>query len=332
MQIKRWAASSPGWAITSLFMTASKFDSAPTGSSTIMRFLKPKGSPEPAAHGPALHAAEASGQAGTVCRDASLAAASSAEDDTHGSTPVRGPATAEALHSSSGGQMHNPAVAGAAYSWKEGHPIVQLHPLSMQLEGSASHGVEDASSKHLHMSDSTSMSHGHEPQQHLLEEPSRSVPAHELPHSPWHNRVGLQQVPEDTGPAEAVQACSATNEMLHGSACVPSGQDRSDDAHQAEAALQHVQAAKNSELMHSDAAVAGVAQGVAREGLGFQHPDSRMAGDNGDGRNFQAAVGSIGAEMEVAHESRHPSMSKVELDQAPLRPGQMSYQVRTHPQ
>ncbi|EIE19275.1 DNA/RNA polymerase, partial [Coccomyxa subellipsoidea C-169] len=43
--IKRWASDRPGWAITSLYMTASNFQAAPTGSSTITRFLKPKSAP-----------------------------------------------------------------------------------------------------------------------------------------------------------------------------------------------------------------------------------------------------------------------------------------------
>ncbi|CAL8468278.1 g7818 [Coccomyxa elongata] len=51
--IKRWAAERPGWAITSLYMTASNFSSAPTGASTITRFLKPRlGSPLPATSAP----------------------------------------------------------------------------------------------------------------------------------------------------------------------------------------------------------------------------------------------------------------------------------------
>ncbi|BDA43773.1 DNA polymerase eta [Coccomyxa sp. Obi] len=51
--IKRWAAERPGWAITSLYMTASNFSSAPTGASTITRFLKPRlGSPPPATSAP----------------------------------------------------------------------------------------------------------------------------------------------------------------------------------------------------------------------------------------------------------------------------------------
>ena len=69
VQIKRWAGTRPGWAITSLFMTASKFDSAPTGSSQITRFLRPKGSPAPAAsasastaHEPAASASAAASQ------------------------------------------------------------------------------------------------------------------------------------------------------------------------------------------------------------------------------------------------------------------------------
>ncbi len=53
VQIKRWAAERPGWAITSLYMTASNFSSAPTGASTITRFLKPRlGSPLPATSAP----------------------------------------------------------------------------------------------------------------------------------------------------------------------------------------------------------------------------------------------------------------------------------------
>ena len=44
-QIKRWASDRPGWAITSLYMTASNFQAAPTGASTITRFLKPKSAP-----------------------------------------------------------------------------------------------------------------------------------------------------------------------------------------------------------------------------------------------------------------------------------------------
>ncbi|KAK9915303.1 hypothetical protein WJX75_007291 [Coccomyxa subellipsoidea] len=41
--IKRWASErGPGWAITSLYMTASNFQAAPTGASTITRFLKPR--------------------------------------------------------------------------------------------------------------------------------------------------------------------------------------------------------------------------------------------------------------------------------------------------
>lgn len=74
VQIKRWAADKPGWAITSLFMTASKFDSAPTGSSTIMRFLKPKSSPKSTAHGSASLPTAPSMQSGAVCSKPSLSA------------------------------------------------------------------------------------------------------------------------------------------------------------------------------------------------------------------------------------------------------------------
>jgi hypothetical protein len=42
LQIKRWAVEKRGWAITSLYMSASNFVAAPTGSSTIMRFLAPR--------------------------------------------------------------------------------------------------------------------------------------------------------------------------------------------------------------------------------------------------------------------------------------------------
>ena len=38
-QIKRWAAEQPGWAVTSLYLTAASFAAAPTGASTITRFL-----------------------------------------------------------------------------------------------------------------------------------------------------------------------------------------------------------------------------------------------------------------------------------------------------
>ena len=41
-QVKRWAAERPGWAITGVSLASSNFAAAPTGASTITRFLSPR--------------------------------------------------------------------------------------------------------------------------------------------------------------------------------------------------------------------------------------------------------------------------------------------------
>lgn len=41
-QVKRWAAERPGWAITGMSLASSNFTAAPTGASTITRFLSPR--------------------------------------------------------------------------------------------------------------------------------------------------------------------------------------------------------------------------------------------------------------------------------------------------
>lgn len=45
MQVKRWAAVKPGWVIVGMSLGGSNFTAAPTGASTIMRFLQPRGAP-----------------------------------------------------------------------------------------------------------------------------------------------------------------------------------------------------------------------------------------------------------------------------------------------
>lgn len=75
VQIKRWAADKRSWAITSLYMTASNFVAAPTGSSTITRFLTPLqkaastfGQLSPAAVQPGLEQPDSPGQRTGSCQ------------------------------------------------------------------------------------------------------------------------------------------------------------------------------------------------------------------------------------------------------------------------
>ena len=156
------------------------------------------------------------------------------------------------------------------------------------------------------------------------------MPAHEPPR---HDQGILQQVSKHIRLVEAVQASRAVDEVLHGSACTPSEQGHSAFAiaDQIVAAPQHVQASHDSQVVRSDAAKDEVSQDVAREAPGSKHPDSRMAGGDGDGTIFQTAAGSDEAEMERARERRHQSMRKGEGEAEPSRPSHLSYQVWSPP-
>ena len=160
VQIKRWAGTRPGWAVTSLFMTASKFDSAPTGSSQITRFLRPKGSPAHAdsasastAHTPAASAAPApehwlqSSAAGSAhaasegaqhaaASDVPAAAAPAASDDAQAGSAASRLAEPTAL-------SNCPVDAQAGSSGTDEHapgPTTMAQGLAMSMRGQLSPG------------------------------------------------------------------------------------------------------------------------------------------------------------------------------------------------
>ena len=114
VQIKRWAGTRPGWAITSLFMTASKFDSAPTGSSQITRFLRPKGSPAPAASASPSMAHEPAASASAAAREHWLQ--SSAAGSSHAPSEGVQHAAASAVPAAAAPAASNEAQAGSAAS------------------------------------------------------------------------------------------------------------------------------------------------------------------------------------------------------------------------
>ena len=338
MQIKRWAASTPGWFITSLFMTASKFDSAPTGSSTIMRFLKPKGGPESTAHGPDLPAAAGYvGEASAAPGVSGVSAAARAHD----STAAAYTDSLEAAHSLSGNQAFDPAevVEATAHASWEGVPLPEHRGTasiwqgssSRQLGGSACQGVEDAGSRTLQPLHSMSMAFRHERQQ--LAEASRVDPADQLPGSSQHAQETMKQVPEQTRSAEIVHGSCAAVEVLHGSGCLAAGDDLAASAHAGKATvvLQHKHASQDCQTGHSNAADGHSRQGVSRKWPGSELPDSRMAGRDVDeaSRSCQDAGGIIEGQTEKAQESRRQSACEGEHEREPSNPGRLSHNVCT---
>lgn len=271
VQIKRWAASNPGWALTSLFVTASKFDSAPTGSSTIMRFLKPKSSPKSTAHGSSHPPTGPTAESSAACSKASLAAAEPAYAETHASHAASNePALAQSASSSraghdayvpinlaegfamyrdSGGPPVSSAAGNAAPRFTEsaesipggkasepgrpgsnglrpaGHGYIPegvqvLHASlgqsssAMQPEGSASKGMENCSDRNLQLMQSSSLGLEAEAQQHLPEEASKAMPAHQMSDSLQHHDSRLPQTPHHFGHLQALEECAAASRNM----------------------------------------------------------------------------------------------------------------------
>ena len=134
VQIKRWAGTRPGWAITSLFMTASKFDSAPTGSSQITRFLRPKGSPAPAADSASASTAHAPPASASVAPEHWLQ--SSAAASAHAASGGAQPAAAPAVPAAGAPAASSEAQASSAASRPVEPKIVSGCPVDAQTAGS----------------------------------------------------------------------------------------------------------------------------------------------------------------------------------------------------
>ena len=320
LQIKRWAASTPGWSITSLFMTASKFDSAPTGSSTIMRFLKPEGSPESTAHGPALSGSAA------VLEQPSAAQGVSSAAETHESIAAAVPNTAEAGHSLSGNQacVAAEAAEATAHTSREGFPLpehrgpasVWQGSSSRQLGGLACQGVEDAGSRTppLH---SMSMALSHARQPHLPEEASGADPANQLPGSSRHTQEIPKQTLNQTMPADVVARSCAAGEALPGSDATAWRKELAAPAHAGEgkAALQREQASEHYEPEHSAAANAHNAealQSVSRQLPNSELLDGVVVGKlhDGESRSCQKVDGIVEVPRDDAPESRQQSIAE----------------------
>lgn len=322
VQIKRWAASTPGWSITSLFMTASKFDSAPTGSSTIMRFLKPKGSPERAGHGPALPSAERSGMAGAACRGPGLAAPLPAEAAALNSRAADMPVSAGTAHSLSGYKGPESAEPGeaAAQALMSGLPSfaqsadasIGQDSWSMPPETSVSRVAGDADGRFLQASHHTSIPHRNESEQDPPGVATRADPALELPGSLQQSQGTLLQDLEQSRPSEVLCGSCSADAMLHGTSCTPPQEEVAAPVYagQADAALQHEQPSHDSQPRHSDAATAKAPHGAGRELQSSMQPDSRTAvrGDCEDSRSCQKADGCDEADTVMPGGSRQQSM------------------------
>ena len=322
LQIKRWAASTPGWAITSLFMTASKFDSAPTGSSTMMRFLKPKGSPESTAQGPAVRAAAAFvGQTSAAQEVSGVTAAAAAE--THDSLAATVPKAAEAARSLSEGLAHHSAgpEEAAVHTLEEGLPIEHRSGASTwrgssskQLAGSICPGVEDAASRTPQPSHDMSIAHRHDCHQHLLEEASRADPADQLPDSSRQPQETLQQALQQSRPVNVVDRACAANEVLHSSDIMAQRGGLAHSAHTGEgdSALQHEQASDHIQPAHRVAANAEIHRGGSRELPSSEPLDSYVARerDDEDSRSCQKGIDAVEVPAENARESRQQSLGE----------------------
>ena len=134
MQIKRWAGTRPGWAITSLFMTASKFDSAPTGSSQITRFLRPKGSPAAAVCASASTAHEPATSASAAAPEHWLQ--SSATNSMHATSEGARHAAAFSVPAAAAPAASSEAQAGNAASRPAEPTAISSCPVDAQTAGS----------------------------------------------------------------------------------------------------------------------------------------------------------------------------------------------------
>ena len=85
--MKRWSAERAKWAITGLTLSASNFVAAPTGASTLTRFLKPSAQSEDSKAGQELATLPPSEHQSPCCTPISSTATSHSRDATASSTP-----------------------------------------------------------------------------------------------------------------------------------------------------------------------------------------------------------------------------------------------------